>query len=75
MADDAPHDRRPGGGTFSRLSLTARLALLSLVFVIPIFAVASSAYTSVQADLRAIDTEEQGARFNAAAVATLVHIH
>lgn len=53
------------------MSLTARLALLSLVFVIPIFAVASSAYTSVQADLRAIDTEEQGARFNAAAVALI----
>jgi len=51
-----------------RISLSLRLALLSLIFATPIFSIAVVAYIGVTSDLRSVDTEEQGVRFNAAAV-------
>lgn len=68
MADNAPQDRPWGAAAFLRFSLPVRLALLSLVFAIPIFAVSYASYANVLADVRHVDTEEQGARFDAAAV-------
>jgi diguanylate cyclase (GGDEF)-like protein len=51
-----------------RVSLPLRLVLLSLIFAVPIVSVAVAAYTNVTADVRAIDTEEQGVIFNATAI-------
>jgi diguanylate cyclase (GGDEF)-like protein len=50
------------------ISLPLRLALLSLIFAIPILGVAYGAYLNVASELRLIDSEEQGIRFNSSAV-------
>jgi diguanylate cyclase (GGDEF)-like protein len=42
--------------------------LLSLIFAIPLFSIAIVNYAGVTNDLRIVDTEEQGVRFNADAV-------
>jgi diguanylate cyclase (GGDEF)-like protein/PAS domain S-box-containing protein len=50
------------------VSLPLRLALLSLIFAIPILGVAVAAYQNVTAETRLLDSEEQGIRFNSTAV-------
>ena len=68
MADNAPQERRRRSSPFLKFSLPLRLALLSLIFAVPIFGVAYVSDGNVRADLRSLETEEQGVRFNAAAV-------
>jgi diguanylate cyclase (GGDEF)-like protein/PAS domain S-box-containing protein len=68
MAVSTPTPELVRSRSFLRVSLPLRLVLLSLIFAVPIVSVAVAAYVNVTADVRAIDTEEQGVIFNATAV-------